>query len=136
MRLSAETAHAIREQVSRIAPESDCYLFGSRVMDYARGGDIDLLLLTPEKLPLSQIRGIRRGILNVIGEQKLDIVNFPRSGMHPSRKRPWSMPADYESGNRPVRAEIQPGPARSGIAFLRKVLGEMQDTGSSSTPLL
>lgn len=52
-------------------------------MDNARGGDIDLLLLTPEKLPLSQIRGIRRGILNVIGEQKLDIVNFPRSGRHP-----------------------------------------------------
>lgn len=83
MRLSADTAQAIREQVSRIAPESECYLFGSRVIDNARGGDIDLLLLTHEKLPLSQIRGIRRGILNVIGEQKLDIVNFPRSGRHP-----------------------------------------------------
>ena len=83
MRLSEDTAQAIREHVSRIAPESDCYLFGSRVMDHARGGDIDLLLLTPEKLPLSQIRVIRRGILNAIGEQKLDIVNFPRSSSHP-----------------------------------------------------
>jgi predicted nucleotidyltransferase len=83
MRLSENTARVIREQVSRIAPESDCYLFGSRAMDHARGGDIDLLLLTSEKLPLSQIRGIRRGILNEIGEQKLDIVNFPRSSRHP-----------------------------------------------------
>jgi predicted nucleotidyltransferase len=83
MRLSEETAEVIRDQVSRMAPESDCYLFGSRAMDQARGGDIDLLLLTPEKLPLSLIRGIRRGILNAIGEQKLDIVNFPRSSRHP-----------------------------------------------------
>ncbi len=83
MRLSDKNAQVIREHVSRMAPESDCYLFGSRVMDHARGGDIDLLLLTPEKLPLSQIRGIRRGILNAIGEQKLDIVNFPRSSRHP-----------------------------------------------------
>jgi len=83
MRLSEETAEVIREQVSRMAPESDCYLFGSRAKNHARGGDIDLLLLTPEKLPLSQIRGIRRGILNAIGEQKLDIVNFTRSSSHP-----------------------------------------------------
>lgn len=83
MRLSEETAEVIREQISRMAPESDCYLFGSRAMDHARGGDIDLLILTPEKLPLSQIRGIRRGILNAIGEQKLDIVNFERSSSHP-----------------------------------------------------
>jgi predicted nucleotidyltransferase len=86
MRLSEATAGVIREQVSRMAPESDCYLFGSRAMDHARGGDIDLLLLTPEKLPLSLIRGIRRGILNVIGEQKLDIVNFPRSSCHPFKE--------------------------------------------------
>ena len=86
MRLSEDTAQAIREQVSRMAPESDCYLFGSRAFDAGRGGDIDLLLLTPEKLPLSLIRGIRREILNVIGEQKIDIVNFARSSSHPFKE--------------------------------------------------
>ena len=83
MRLSEDTAEVIREQISRIAPESDCYLFGSRAMDHTRGGDIDLLLLTPEKLSLALIRGIRRGILNAIGEQKLDIVNFSHASTHP-----------------------------------------------------
>jgi predicted nucleotidyltransferase len=86
MRLSESIRSVIREQVSRMAPESDCYLFGSRAVDAGRGGDIDLLLLTPEKLPLSLIRGIRRGILNVIGEQKIDIVNFARSSSHPFKE--------------------------------------------------
>ena len=83
MRLSESIQAVIREHVSKMAPDSECYLFGSRVIDGARGGDIDLLLLSPEKLPLSLIRGLRRGILNVIGEQKLDIVNFPRTSSHP-----------------------------------------------------
>ena len=83
MRLSESIRGAIRENVSRIAPDSECFLFGSRVIESSRGGDIDLLLLTPEKLPLSLIRRIRRGILNVIGEQKLDIVNFSRRSTHP-----------------------------------------------------
>ena len=83
MRLSESIQAVIREHVSKMAPDSECYLFGSRVLDSARGGDIDLLLLTPEKLPLSLIRGIKRGILNEIGEQKLDIVNFPHTSSHP-----------------------------------------------------
>jgi hypothetical protein len=66
-----------------MAPDSECFLFGSRVIDNGRGGDIDLLLLTPEKLSLALIRGIRRGILNTIGEQKLDIVNFSHASTHP-----------------------------------------------------
>jgi hypothetical protein len=86
MRLSDQAAEVIREQVTRMAPDAACYLFGSRTIDHARGGDIDLLLLTPEKLPLSQIRGIRRGILNAIGEQKLDIVNFAQSSTHPFKQ--------------------------------------------------
>ena len=66
-----------------VAPGSECYLFGSRVNDRAKGGDIDLLLLTQKKLPLTVMRRIRRLILNQIGEQKLDIVNFTRSSLHP-----------------------------------------------------
>jgi predicted nucleotidyltransferase len=83
MRLSEWTCKAITGSVANLAPDSDCYLFGSRANDESRGGDIDVLLLTQEKLPLSLLRRIRRLILNQIGEQKLDIVNFTRESTHP-----------------------------------------------------
>jgi len=83
MRLSKSIQKAILGSVSEVVPEADCYLFGSRTDDQKRGGDIDLLLLTPKELPLSLIRGVRRRILNQIGEQKLDIVNFTRESSHP-----------------------------------------------------
>ena len=83
MRLSQSIQEAILGSVSEVAPEADCYLFGSRTDDRKRGGDIDLLLLTPKELPRSLIRGVRRRILNKIGEQKLDIVNFSQESSHP-----------------------------------------------------
>jgi hypothetical protein len=41
------------------------------------------LLLTPEKVPLTVLNRVRRLILNEIGEQKLDFVNFKTSDEHP-----------------------------------------------------
>jgi predicted nucleotidyltransferase len=83
---NSESIHdSIRSHVLNVAPGSECYLFGSRVNDRAKGGDIDLLLLTQKKLPLTVMRRIRRLILNQIGEQKLDIVNFTRSSLHPHK---------------------------------------------------
>lgn len=83
MRLSPATCQAIKSNVAKMIPEADCYLFGSRTDDSLKGGDIDLLILTPEKLPLNQISRLRRSILNQIGEQKLDLVHFTTSSSHP-----------------------------------------------------
>jgi hypothetical protein len=83
VRISETTCQAIKSNVTMLAPESDCYLFGSRTIDTAKGGDIDVLVITPEKLPLPLISRLRRLILNQIGEQKLDIVNFPIDSKHP-----------------------------------------------------
>ena len=83
MRISETTCQAIKSNVARLAPEANCYLFGSRTKDTAKGGDIDILVITPEKIPLPQISRMRRLILNQIGEQKLDIVNFPITSNHP-----------------------------------------------------
>ena len=74
---------SIKNRIYQSIPNVDIYLFGSRVDDSAKGGDIDLLLLTEEKLPLVSINRIRRLILNDIGEQKIDIVNFTKSIKHP-----------------------------------------------------
>ena len=86
MRISQHTCQTIKSNVARLAPEADCYLFGSRTNDTAKGGDIDILVITPEKLPLPIISSLRRVILNQIGEQKLDIVNFPSTSKHPFMK--------------------------------------------------
>ena len=69
-----------------MAPDADCYLFGSRTIDEAKGGDIDILVITPYRLTLPQISRLRRLILNQIGEQKIDIVNFPTSSDHPFKR--------------------------------------------------
>lgn len=86
MRLSQTTCQAIKRNIAMMVPEADCYLFGSRTDDTLKGGDIDLLLLTPEKLPLTRLSSLRRSILNQIGEQKLDLVNFSTSSSHPFKR--------------------------------------------------
>ena len=83
MRLSPSTVSFIKTSVLSLAPGSELLLFGSRANDAAKGGDIDLLLLTEKKLPLMLISKLRRLILSQIGEQKIDIVNFPKSSDHP-----------------------------------------------------
>lgn len=37
-----------------IGPETEIYLFGSRINDNAKGGDVDLLIETPAAVPLVQ----------------------------------------------------------------------------------
>lgn len=83
MRLKASEKNAILRQAASFAPDGETYLFGSRTNPVARGGDIDLLLLTNDKIPLRKLREMRRAILREIGEQKLDIVNFLHHSDHP-----------------------------------------------------
>jgi predicted nucleotidyltransferase len=63
MRLAEATSRVIKRHVDDFIPGSDYYLFGSRVDDKLKGDDIDLLLLTPEKLSLSRIRALRKRIV-------------------------------------------------------------------------
>ena len=44
MRLTPAEVAAIREEVQRLDPSAEIYLFGSRTDDTARGGDVDLSL--------------------------------------------------------------------------------------------
>lgn len=83
LRLKPAERDTIRDQAASLAPGAEAYLFGSRTDPAARGGDIDVLLLTEQRLALATIRRIRRAILDRIGEQKLDLVNFTRDERHP-----------------------------------------------------
>ena len=59
-----------------MAPESKVYLFGSRLDDTQKGGDIDIMVLTDKKLSIRNRSHIRYGFYEKYGEQKLDLVNF------------------------------------------------------------
>lgn len=79
MRLSAEEVELIVEVFSSwLANEQwELYLFGSRVNDLARGGDIDLLLLINDEQAAKDIQTKKHYLLvdlkNAIGDQKIDL---------------------------------------------------------------
>lgn len=73
MRLTPGETTAIREEIARLDPKAEVYLFGSRVDDASRGGDIDLLVIS-ETLGFRDVLRLRTRILDRIGWQQLDLV--------------------------------------------------------------
>ena len=73
MRLSDRERNAIVSAVHRYDSLAKVFLFGSRVDDAKRGGDIDLLVQSTSIGPVEK-RRIRRFICDAIGEQKIDIL--------------------------------------------------------------
>lgn len=55
------------------------YLFGSRVDDTKKGGDIDILVLSEKKLHHSELYKMKQLFFSKFGEQKLDVVNFAKT---------------------------------------------------------
>lgn len=76
MRLAAHEQSAIREAIHEADAEASIYLFGSRVDDEAKGGDIDLLVLS-SKITLMMKLGILARLHRTLGERKIDIVVYP-----------------------------------------------------------
>lgn len=73
MRLDADTLKTIREEVWRLDAAAEIYLFGSRADDAAKGGDIDLLVVT-DRLDFRGELRLRTRILDRIGWQQLDLL--------------------------------------------------------------
>ena len=73
MRLSIAEITAIKSTITDLDPNALVYLFGSRVDDTKRGGDIDLLIMS-EKLYADDRNKIRWQLWERIGEQKIDIL--------------------------------------------------------------
>jgi len=73
MRLTQQEQKVICDSINKVDPEARILLFGSRVDDQARGGDIDLLVLS-ERLGFDDLWPVRREILDRIGWQKLDLI--------------------------------------------------------------
>jgi predicted nucleotidyltransferase len=93
MRLKESEAQAIREAARKhFGPDVRVLLFGSRVDDGKRGGDIDLLVEHDPALQGSDLikRKLRMmsDIQLAIGDQKIDIVTTPAqsSGSEPDTR--------------------------------------------------
>ncbi len=83
MRLNKNEIEVIVNAVAaRFTPDAHVYLFGSRLNDDAKGGDIDLLVDLPEP-DGDTVRHSCQGIADIqmaLGEQKIDlIVRHPNS---------------------------------------------------------
>jgi Nucleotidyltransferase domain. len=89
MRLSQQTQQIVRDTVREVfGLEADVKLFGSRIIDEARGGDIDLLVELP--LPTTEIERktmqLTARLQLRIGDQPIDVLvldpSTPRQPIH------------------------------------------------------
>jgi hypothetical protein len=86
MRLSPQQIQAIKQAANEIfGPEADIWLFGSRVHNDKRGGDIDLYLELPsidaeERHRLETRFWVR--LQRALGERKIDIVTHVQGTSH------------------------------------------------------
>ena len=73
MRLEPEQREAIVRTIRSYDPESAIYLFGSRLDDSARGGDIDLLVIS-RRITREQLIDVKLDLYDRLGEQKIDLL--------------------------------------------------------------
>ncbi len=84
MRLNAQERNAIAQAAREVfAPGTTVLLFGSRVDDQRRGGDIDLLIEAPEPMTPAELvehrsRFISR-LYRLLDEQRIDAVITARN---------------------------------------------------------
>ena len=73
MRLSPEEKSAVVDAIVRFDPEAMIYLFGSRVDDSQKGGDIDILIFST-RLTFKDKLKIKAVLFKKMEEQKIDLV--------------------------------------------------------------
>ena len=73
MRLSEKQIKVLKDKLNSISSNAKLYLFGSRVDDTKKGGDIDLLVVSKE-VTKKDLRLLRIDFFDHFEEQKLDII--------------------------------------------------------------
>jgi len=75
MRLTQKQISAIKSNFQTFFNEGKIYLFGSRLDDSRKGGDIDLYISTQDRRKLVEKKiNFLVGLQREIGEQKIDVV--------------------------------------------------------------
>ncbi len=73
MRLYQDQINVLKNKLQSISSTAQLYLFGSRVDDTKRGGDIDLLVVS-DTVTKKDLRTLRIEFFEHFGEQKIDII--------------------------------------------------------------
>lgn len=81
MRLSKNEIDIIKSTIYEMDKNCKIYLFGSRVDDNKKGGDIDLLVIS-SSLTVDDAKKIKYRLWDYLGEQKIDIL-IERDMSHP-----------------------------------------------------
>lgn len=79
MRLTSAQVELLKNKIRAYIPEAQVYLFGSRVDDTQKGGDIDLLVLADRRLSFDEKFAVKLAFYQQFGEQKIDIISFSRN---------------------------------------------------------
>ena len=85
MRLSSEEVMLLKSTLKGLDEKAELYLFGSRVDDNKRGGDIDLLIVS-SMFDKAAKRAFRLAFFERFGEQKLDVLVDDGSFLEPFHK--------------------------------------------------
>lgn len=78
MRITNLEKKVFLKTIQNYDPIADIYLFGSRVDDSLKGGDIDLLIAS-DILGFSEKISILTDIKRIIGDQKIDLLIMKKS---------------------------------------------------------
>ncbi len=73
MRLTNNETEKIIQVIKKYDRHADTYLFGSRVDDNKKGGDIDLLVFS-NKLTFDENLKIKVELKEILGDQKIDLI--------------------------------------------------------------
>ena len=76
MRISSQQQHFLSSYWHDKNENCKVFLFGSRVDDHKKGGDIDIMLLSDIKIHHSEIYKMKLAFFNLFGNQKIDVVSF------------------------------------------------------------
>lgn len=79
MRLSQPKALFLKETITSYLPDASVYLFGSRVYDDQKGGDIDILVIGERVLTGQEKRDIKIAFYKKFGEQRIDLVGYSKT---------------------------------------------------------
>jgi predicted nucleotidyltransferase len=77
LRLTPEQVRTIKEEAAGLfGPDAQVRLFGSRTNDALRGGDIDLLVITPEPIPERERKRVHfiARLQMRLGDQPIDVL--------------------------------------------------------------